>query len=201
MSNLRNEHRHAPIAVLAVVAAIFTCVSDVDAARGGGLGGRAGGARATAHGSINHQAAARTGGGQQMRAGGTVSRGQDVRRQDAGRNAGRDASRDIDRDASRDISRDIERDIDRDISRDIDVDVDVHDDWNDWDEHPFATAAAVTAGVAVTSAVIGSIVYSIPPTCVITVINGVTYQQCGSTWYQPRYFGTTVEYVVVSPPH
>ena len=24
--------------------------------------------------------------------------------------------------------------------------------------------------------------------------------QCGSTWYQPQYAGTTVQYVVVNPP-
>ncbi|MBJ7515236.1 MAG: hypothetical protein JHC82_02955 [Stenotrophomonas sp.] len=58
----------------------------------------------------------------------------------------------------------------------------------------------MTAGVAVTSAVIGSIVNSIPPSCVTTVINGLAYQQCGNIWYQPRYAGTTVEYIVINPP-
>lgn len=74
------------------------------------------------------------------------------------------------------------------------------DDWDDWDHHPFAAAAAVTAGVAVTNAVIGSIVRTVPPQCVPVSVNGVTYQQCGSTWYQPQYVGTTVQYVVVVPP-
>jgi hypothetical protein len=32
-------------------------------------------------------------------------------------------------------------------------------------------------------------------------MSGVTYQQCGSTWYQPQYSGTTVQYVVINPPH
>jgi hypothetical protein len=32
------------------------------------------------------------------------------------------------------------------------------------------------------------------------VSGGVTYQQCGSTWYQPQYAGTSVTYVVTSPP-
>jgi hypothetical protein len=57
----------------------------------------------------------------------------------------------------------------------------------------------VTAGVAITSAVIGSIVYSVPPSCV-TVVNGIAYQQCGSTWYQPHYVGSSVQYVVVNQP-
>lgn len=77
---------------------------------------------------------------------------------------------------------------------------DHHDDWDDWDHHPFAVAAAVTAGAALTSAVIGSIVRTIPPQCVPVNVNGITYQQCGSTWYQPQYVGTAVQYVVVVPP-
>ncbi|GAB7127692.1 hypothetical protein JCM19000A_21990 [Silvimonas sp. JCM 19000] len=66
--------------------------------------------------------------------------------------------------------------------------------------HPVATAAAVTATVAVTAAVVGSIVHSIPPSCTAVIVNGLTYQQCGSTWYQPQYVGTSVQYVVINPP-
>jgi len=35
---------------------------------------------------------------------------------------------------------------------------------------------------------------------VSTVVNGVAYQQCGSTWYEPQYSGTNVQYVVVNAP-
>lgn len=66
--------------------------------------------------------------------------------------------------------------------------------------HPVATAAAVTAGVALTAAAVGTIVHSLPPSCSITTINGATYQNCNGTWYQPQYVGTQVNYVVVSPP-
>ncbi|HET6900279.1 MAG TPA: hypothetical protein VFK70_18140 [Vicinamibacteria bacterium] len=66
--------------------------------------------------------------------------------------------------------------------------------------HPVATAAAVTAAAVVTAAVVGSIVYSIPPSCTSVVVNGFAYQQCGSTWYQPQFAGTTTTYVVVNPP-
>lgn len=101
----------------------------------------------------------------------------------------------------RDVHRDVNRDVHRDIHRDIDVDVDVDHHWHDgWYDHPIATAAAVTATAAVTAAVVGSIVYSVPPSCVTTVIDGIAYQQCGGTWYQPRYAGTTVQYIVVNPP-
>ena len=70
---------------------------------------------------------------------------------------------------------------------------------NGWDNdyHPIATAAAVTATVAVTSAVIGSMVRTVPAGCVPVNYGGMIYQQCGSTWYQPQ--GT--QYVVINPPY
>ncbi|MFC0686269.1 hypothetical protein [Novosphingobium clariflavum] len=73
-----------------------------------------------------------------------------------------------------------------------------NDHWNDWDDHwhPLETAATV----AVTAAVVGSIVRTIPPSCSTMVVNGISYSQCGSTWYQPQYVGSSVQYVVVNPP-
>jgi hypothetical protein len=84
----------------------------------------------------------------------------------------------------------------------VDVDVDNHrrgccnNGWDD-DYHPIATAAAVTATVAVTSAIVGSIVNAPPPGCVPVSYGGYVYQQCGNTWYQPQ--GT--QYVVIAPPY
>ena len=66
--------------------------------------------------------------------------------------------------------------------------------------HPVATAAAVTAAAVVTAAVVGSIVHSVPPSCSSVIVNGLAYQQCGSTWYQPQFSGTTTTYIVVNPP-
>jgi hypothetical protein len=70
---------------------------------------------------------------------------------------------------------------------------------NGWDNdyHPVATAAAVTATVAVTSAVIGSMVRTVPANCVPVNYGGMVYQQCGSTWYQPQ--GS--QFIVVNPPY
>jgi hypothetical protein len=59
----------------------------------------------------------------------------------------------------------------------------------------------VTAGVAVTSAVIGAVVNSVPPNCAPVNYNGMTYQRCGNTWYQPQYSGPNVQYVVIAPPY
>jgi hypothetical protein len=70
------------------------------------------------------------------------------------------------------------------------------DDWN-----PVATAAAVTAAAVVTSAVVGSIVHSVPPSCVPVNYGGVVYQQCGNTWYQPQYVGSQIQYSVINPPY
>lgn len=153
------------------IAVVGTCLAQP--------GHRGGGARASAHTSINRPVQAHPGGGMQNR---TIDHNRAV-------------------DHNRNVNRDVNRTVNRNVDRNVHVDVDYHDDhWNHWDDHPVATAAAVTAGVALTSAVIGSMVYSLPPSCATTVINGMAYQQCGSTWYEPRYSGTTVQYVVINPP-
>jgi hypothetical protein len=66
--------------------------------------------------------------------------------------------------------------------------------------HPVARTAAVVGTTAVTAAVVGSVVSTLPPSCSSVVVNGIAYQQCGSAWYQPSYAGTTVNYTVVNPP-
>lgn len=90
------------------------------------------------------------------------------------------------------------------VSRSTNVDIDVDNgccdnDWGDGDldDNPLARAAIVTGTVAA----IGSIVRQPPANCVPVVHQEITYQQCGSTWYQPQYSGTNVQYVVVSPPY
>ena len=66
--------------------------------------------------------------------------------------------------------------------------------WDDY--HPIAAGAAIGAAAAVTAAAIGSVAYSLPPDC--AYVN--SYYQCGSTWYEPQYEGTNVQYVVVNQP-
>jgi hypothetical protein len=68
--------------------------------------------------------------------------------------------------------------------------------WDN-DYHPIATAAAVTATVAATSAIVGSMVRSVPAGCVPVNYGGMVYQQCGTTWYQPQ----AGQYVVINPPY
>lgn len=65
--------------------------------------------------------------------------------------------------------------------------------------HPWAAAAVVGATTA-TAIAIGSQVTSVPADCVSVVANNVAYQHCGPTWYQPRYVGGNVQFVVVPAP-
>jgi hypothetical protein len=85
------------------------------------------------------------------------------------------------------------------VNKNVNVNVEGHGGCCGWDNdyHPVATAAAVGATVAVTSAVIGSMVRYPPPGCVPVNYGGVVYQQCGTTWYQPQ--GS--QYVVINPPY
>src|SRR5882757_6537247 len=65
---------------------------------------------------------------------------------------------------------------------------------------PVARAAVATTAVVATAVAVGTIARSLPPSCSSVMVGSVSYQQCGSTWYQPRYSGSEVTYVVVNPP-
>ena len=47
------------------------------------------------------------------------------------------------------------------------------------------------------SAIIGSMVRTVPGNCVPVNYGGMVYQQCGSTWYQPQ----GPQYIVVNQPY
>lgn len=47
---------------------------------------------------------------------------------------------------------------------------------------------------------VGTEVAALPPGCGSTYVNGVTYYQCGPTWYQPYFGGNGVYYSVVPGP-
>ena len=78
-----------------------------------------------------------------------------------------------------------------------DVDVHVHGGYYGGGYyHPGPSVGAVVA----TTIVVGAIVASLPPNCTTIIANGFAYQNCGGTYYQPRYSGSSVTYVVVSQP-
>jgi hypothetical protein len=103
------------------------------------------------------------------------------------------ASQDVNANQDVNASQDVNANQDVNVHRDIDVDV-------DRDYHPIATAAAVGTVPVATAAVVGSVVHSLPSACTAVQLGDITYQQCGSTWYQPQYSGTQLTYLVVNPP-
>jgi hypothetical protein len=105
----------------------------------------------------------------------------------ANRNVNVNSNRNVNVNANRNVNRNVNVNSHHDV--DIDVDVDRH-------YHPIATGVAV----GVTAAAIGSVIYTLPPSCTIVRVGAVSYQQCGSVWYQPRYVGSNVQYVVVTAP-
>ena len=85
---------------------------------------------------------------------------------------------------------------------------DRYDDWDDdhwgdgdWDGGELLVAGAVVAGaVAIGTAFTYDYVYSQPCTVYEIEVSGVLYYQCGTTWYNRAYAGSSVSYVVVNPP-
>jgi hypothetical protein len=62
------------------------------------------------------------------------------------------------------------------------------------------SVAGVVAATVATAIVVGAIVSTLPPSCSTVVVNGFAYQNCGGTYYQPQYQGSSVTYIVVNHP-
>src|SRR4029434_2688309 len=168
-----------PASLAALVLASFAMASYADAAAARGGGGGGGGARA---------AGASGGGARATGAGGGARQSAQVNNSQA------DARTNNVRSTSVNNVNNVN------VDRDVHVNVEGHGGCcggGDNAYHPVADAAAVPAGVAVTSAIVGSMVRSVPASCVPVNYGGMVYQQCGSTWYQPQ--GS--QYVVVNPPY
>jgi hypothetical protein len=161
----------APLTVL--ILASFAVTPVAEAARGGGGGG----ARASAGaGGGGARAGGGGGGGRQIDSSHTDARANNVRNTSVNN---------------------VSRDTNVNANRNVNVNVENHGGGWDNDYHPVARAAAVTGAVAVTAAIVGSMVNTVPANCVPVNYGGMVYQQCGSTWYQPQ--GT--QYIVVNPPY
>jgi hypothetical protein len=74
-----------------------------------------------------------------------------------------------------------------------------HGDYH-YDDDGIGVGAAIAIGVA--GLAVGSMVTAaaLPPSCQMVGVNGLTYQRCGNTWYQPQYSGSQVNYIAVNPP-
>lgn len=182
--------------VLLIGATLVVPFEYADAARGN--------ARATGQTSVNRPAAnanTQRGGGANRAAANTgTQRGGGANRAAANTNAQRGAAAN-----TSSSGRTVNRSTSVSSSTHVNIEVDGNhngccdNDWGDGDldDNPLAKAAIVTGTIAA----IGSIVRQPPPNCVPVNYQNVAYQQCGSTWYQPQYSGSNVQYVVVNPPY
>jgi len=110
------------------------------------------------------------------------------------RNTNQNVNRNVNanRNANVNSNQNVNRNVNVNQRHSVDIDVDVDRGYN---------PLGVVAAVAVTAAVVGSATRTLPPTgCAAVSYGTMIYHQCGSTWYQPQYVGTTVQYVVVNPP-
>jgi hypothetical protein len=181
----------APLTVLVLASFALAPVAEAlggAGARAGGGGGGGGAARAGGGGGDRASA----GGGARAGAGGGGGRQIDSSQTDARANNVRSSSvNNVNSNRNTNVN----------ANRNVNVNVDNQGGccgggWDN-DYHPVARAAAVTGAVAVTSAVIGSMVRTVPANCVPVNYGGMVYQQCGSTWYQPQ----GGQYVVINPPY
>src|SRR5262249_2865273 len=114
----------------------------------------------------------------------------------------RSGSLDVNRNTNFNRNVDVNRNVDYNRNVDVDVDRGVWGGYGGCCYHGgVGTAAAGATTAAVTAAVVGTRVYTLPPSCTAVVAGGVTYQHCGSAWYQPQFVGTSTTYVVVNPPY
>ncbi len=86
---------------------------------------------------------------------------------------------------------------------------DIADDWDDhrgccWDSDNawgYAVAgAAVGAAVGYAAAANPVYVTALPCSPILVTMNGTSFYQCGTTWYNRTYVSGNLSYVVVDPP-
>jgi hypothetical protein len=120
-------------------------------------------------------------------------------------NVNRNANANVNRNANANVNRNTNLNVNQNTNVNVNRDVDVNVNHNGGGYgygccYQPGIGAAVAATAVATAAVIGTIVNGLPPSCTMVAINGISYQQCGSTWYQPRFSGSSVTYVVIAPP-
>jgi hypothetical protein len=198
-----STHRNA-IVLLAGLLAVST-----DAGARGGRGGGGGGFRGGGGGGARTSATRSTGSFSRPSGGGTASRpsgGGNYSRPSGGGNysrpsgGGNYAAR-TSNTQTRNVNNtniNSNRNVNRNVNRDVNIDGDrgYYAGGRYYGGAPVARAAAVTAGVALTAAAIGSVAYSLPAGC--SPYYG--YYSCGGVYYQPQYEGDSVTYLVVPGP-
>lgn len=108
-------------------------------------------------------------------------------------NRNKNVNRNKNTNVNRNKNTNVNRNTNVNVNKNVNVNVNNRHGHRHGGYHPVATGVAI----GVTAAVIGSIVYSLPSGCTTVIRAGISYRQCGSTWYEPRYSGNNVSYVVV----
>jgi len=97
------------------------------------------------------------------------------------------------------------RNVNRNTNVNVNRNVHVHGGYHGggyYHDHDDGIGVGGAIAIGVAGMAIGSMITAaaLPPSCSTVSVNGITYQQCGSTWYQPQYSGSQVNYIVVNPP-
>lgn len=136
--------------------------------------------------SLFHTAEARRGGGGARRGGGGA------RSRPAG-NVNRSHNRNINQN----------RNVNRNVNRNRNVNVNVNHRYYGGHGRGYGYYGGRPILAFTTGMVIGSVIAAstMPTTCTTFVTNGISYRQCGSSYYQPFYQGDTLVYKVVASPY
>jgi hypothetical protein len=126
--------------------------------------------------------------------GGNVNRNANVNRN---RNANVNRNTNVNRNANVNVNRNANVNVNRNVN--------VHGGYHGggyYHDHDDGIGVGGAIAIGVAGMAIGSMITAaaLPPSCSTVSVNGITYQQCGSTWYQPQYSGSQVNYIVVNPP-
>jgi hypothetical protein len=116
-------------------------------------------------------------------------------------NVNRNANVNANKNVNASVNKNVNANVNRNVNVNVNQNVNVHGGYYGGGCcYHTNTAAVVAATAIVTAAVVGSRVYALPPACSVVIVNGLTYQHCGSAWYQPQFVGTSTSYIVVAAP-
>ena len=102
---------------------------------------------------------------------------------------------------NRNTNRNVNRNTNRNVNRDVNVNHYYGGGYHGGGRYGYWGGAAIVAWTS--AVVVGSMVAAstMPTTCTTFIHGGVTYRQCGSSYYRPYYQGDTVVYQVVNSPY
>ena len=164
-------------------------------------GGGGGGTRSSARGSVN-QPSKTTSADRGQNAGANRAANTNA---GANRNTNANADRNVNANSNTNVNRNVNVNQNVNVNRDVNVNTNRNYYGGGYGgpccyNSGVGTAAAITAAAVGTAMVVGAIVNTLPPSCTAIAANGVTYQKCGSTYYQPQFSGGNATYVVVNAP-